>query len=195
MLQDYFKQGAVFLRDYGDRYPWQSAAIFVVLSIVSTMLVAFSSIWMVPAAIVLWGNFLTFLILLGSWIVGAIFSYAIGRYGGYPVVKMVVSENKIKHYEELIGQRLGPLVIFLFRFALPSEIPGYVLGIFRYPFVKYLFITLLAEIPYALYAVYAIDSITNKKPATFFVLAGAWTVVVLFLAHLYYRRVASNNPV
>ena len=193
LLQDYFKQGAEFIQDYGESYFWQSVVIFVVLSTVSAMLIAISSIWMVPAAIVLWGNFLTVSLLLASWLVGAIFSYVIGRYGGYRLVKMAASEDKIRHYEELIGRKLGLLTIFLFRFALPSEITGYVLGIFRYPFIKYLFITFLSEIPYAFYAVYAADSVTNKKTGTFFILVGAWTAIVLLLAHLYFRKTKSNN--
>ncbi|OGF63081.1 hypothetical protein A2926_01295 [Candidatus Giovannonibacteria bacterium RIFCSPLOWO2_01_FULL_44_40] len=176
LLQDYFQEAAVFLQNYGGLHPYLSILIFIGLSALSAMLVSFSSIWLVPVAVVLWSNLTTALLLLASWLIGAIVSYLIGRYGGYPVVKKFVSTERISYYEHLIAKRLGFWIIFLFRLTLPSEIPSYILGILRYPFAKYFLITFLAELPYAIYTVYAIDSIIDRKPTIFAITVIIWLI-------------------
>ena len=193
LLQDYFQETSIFLQDYGTARPYLSIFIFIGLSILSAMFVSFSSIWLVPAAVVLWSNSLTVLFLLSSWLVGATFSYAIGRYGGYPIVQKLISAERVSSYEDIILKRFGFWIIFLFRLASPSEIPGYLLGIARYPFVKYFVVTFLAELPYAIYAVYAIDSIIEKKPTTFAVAAIIWFFTVWLLAYLYYKKIKNKK--
>ncbi|MBT9164821.1 MAG: hypothetical protein DDT23_00828 [candidate division WS2 bacterium] len=195
LLQDYFKQAILFLEDFSSHYPWQSVFIFISLAAISTMLAFFSSIWLVPPAIVLWGNSLTVLFLLLGWLIGAFFSYLIGQYGGYPLVQKLTSSKQILYYERLFSERLGFWVIFLFRFTLPSEIPGYVLGIIRYPFAKYFLITFLAELPYAIYAVYAINAIIEKNPTALAVATAVWIVAALILTYLYRKKVINKKYV
>ena len=193
LLQDYFQEAAVFLQDYGKVHPYLSILIFVGLSALSAMFLSFSSIWLVPVAVVLWNNHFTFLLLLSSWLIGATFSYLIGRYGGYPIVEKFISAKQIAYYENLIIKKLGFGIIFLFRLTLPSEIPGYLLGIAKYPFAKYFLITLLAEVPYAIYTVYAIDSIIDKKPAIFIAAAVIWFIAAWLLAYLYYKKIKNKS--
>ncbi len=195
LLQDYFKQASMFLEDYGNRYPGQSVFIFIGLAVISTMLAAFSSIWLVPPAIILWGNSLTIFLLLVGWLIGATFSYTIGRYGGSPLVRKFVSAKQVSYYEHLISERLGIWIIFLFRLTLPSEIPGYVLGIARYPFAKYFLITFLAELPYAIFTIYAIDSIINKKPEAFAIMAAIWLIATWLLTYLYYKKIKNRENI
>lgn len=195
LLQDYFQEAAVFLQNYGQTYPYLSILIFIGLSVLSAMFISFSSIWLVPAAVVLWSNPLTVLFLLSSWLIGAFFSYLIGRYGGYPIIRKFVSAKRVSYYEHLISERLGFWIIFLFRLTLPSEIPGYILGIARYPFAKYFLITFLAELPYAIYTVYAIDSIINKKPGIFAITAAIWFIAVWLFAYLYYKKIKNRENI
>ncbi len=193
LLQNYFEQAAMFLKDYVNYYPLQSILIFIGLATISTMLIAFSSIWLVSLAIILWSNSLTVAFLLSGWLIGAIFSYIIGRYGGYPIVKKLFSTERILYYEHLICQKFSFQTIFLFRLTLPSEILGYVLGIVRYPFIKYFLITFLSEIPYAIYTVYAIDSIINRKPIIFILAAIVWLAATFFLVYFYRKEIKNKK--
>jgi uncharacterized membrane protein YdjX (TVP38/TMEM64 family) len=195
LLQEYFQEGTIFLENYGQIHPLLSVLVFIGLSALSAMLMSFSSIWLVPAAVVLWDNHLTVIMLLISWLIGATASYFIGKYGGYSIVHKLVSEKKISYYQHLITDKLSFWVIFLFRLTLPSEIPGYLLGIARYPFWRYLLITFLAEAPYAIYAVYAIDSVVEKDRTMFAITAFIWFVVVWVLTYLYMKKVKKNSSV
>lgn len=194
-LQEYFQQAVVFLQNNGYSHPYLSILIFVALSALSAMFFSFSSIWFVPVAVVLWDNPVTVVLLLFSWMLGGTISYLIGKYGGYPIVRKLIPAKNITSYEDLITKQLSFWVIFLFRFTLPSEIPGYLLGIARYPFAKYLLVTLLAEAPYAIYSVYAIDSIINKEETIFASTAIIWIISAWILSYLYYKKVRKIEKV
>jgi len=192
-LQEYFKDAATILNYYGDANPYLSILIFFGLSVLSTMLVSFSSVWLVPVGIILWGNWGTIGLLLSGWLVGACISYTIGRYGGYPIAHRLVDEKMLRKYECLISEKLSIWAIFLLRFTLPSEIPGYLLGIFRYPFSKYFIVTTFAEIPYAIYAVLAIDAIIDRDPGALIIAAMVWLIAAGLLARLYYKTEKVSN--
>ncbi len=145
LLQGYFEEAGSFLQNYGHDYPTLSIIIFISLSALSAMLMAFSSVWLIPIAIILWGNDLSILLLLISWLVGATLSYLVGLFGGEPIVKKMVTVKKFSYYKEMISKELSDTFVFWVRLILPSEIPGYFLGILKYPFWKYLFITFFLQ--------------------------------------------------
>jgi uncharacterized membrane protein YdjX (TVP38/TMEM64 family) len=174
ILQEFFDEAMVVFRKYGQDNYFLSIGLFVVVSVVSAMFLAFSSIWLIPIAIPLWGNALTVLLLLFGWLVGGILSYFIGRVGVASVLEYFVSEEKLNSYTSVIRGR-SFAVVLLSRLVLPAEIPGYALGAVRYPFGKYVLITMLAEIPYALMAVYSIEAILRRDPWIF----GGWIIVWL----------------
>lgn len=135
-------------------YPTLGMVLFVVLTALSAMLMFFSSALLVPVGVYAWGKLGCFLLLWLGWLFGGIASYQIGRYLGQPVVKRFVPEEKLAHYEARIATQAPFYVILLFQLALPSEIPGYVLGTLRYRFTWYLAVLALAELPYALGTVF-----------------------------------------
>lgn len=192
-LQNYFKEATLFLQNYGRSFPVLSVLVFMGLTTLSAMLMSFSSIWLVPVAVVLWNDNTTVFLLLVSWLVGATISYLIGFYGGHPIVKRLISEKKILYYEHLITNKFSFWVIFLFRLTLPSEIPGYLLGIARYNFPKYLLVTLLAEAPYAIYSVYAFESIVQKNEIMFISTLIVWFLTAWFVTLLYLKKVKKNT--
>jgi uncharacterized membrane protein YdjX (TVP38/TMEM64 family) len=65
-----------------------------------------------------------------------------------------VSGERVDYYAERISSSAGFLTILLFQLGLPSEIPGYVLGAIRYRFLTYLAALAIAELPFAVGAVY-----------------------------------------
>lgn len=135
-------------------HPRLGMVAFVVLAGLSAILAFFSSAIVVPIGVKAWGQGTTFVLLWLGWLLGGAATYAIGRYLGRPVMRLMVSEERVAYYERRISKRARFPMIVLFQLALPSEIPGYVLGTVRYRFFTYLCALAVAELPFALGAVY-----------------------------------------
>ncbi len=188
-LQEQYAQLVVFLEGHAASQPVLSVFIFLVFTILSVMFFFFSSFLVVPVAVSVWGSFTTTMLLLLGWFIGAIFSYAIGRYAGYPILQYFISEAKLNYYDRLFSENYSLLSIFLLRFTFPSEIPGYMLGVLRFHFYKYLWITILAEVPYAFVTVYAFNAILKKDPLVLGSIIGVWLLAVAILVKLIYRKI------
>jgi len=188
MLQAEYGKLVSFFENYATVSPVLSIFIFLLLTILSVMFFFFSSAWLVPVAVSVWGSLITTLLLLAGWLIGAIFSYLLGRYVGYRILKYFIPLQKLDYYRDIFSKNSSFLLIFLLRFTIPSEIPGYALGIFRLNFLKYLLITILAEIPYAFVTVYAIGAILNKDPIVLGVIIFTWLVSTILLARLLFKK-------
>ncbi len=188
VLQEEYGQLVGFFESYVTVRPVLSIFVFLILTAFSVMFFFFSSVLLVPVAISVWGSLMTILLLLIGWFLGAIFSYLLGRYGGYPILKYFISSRKLDYYNNLFSESSSFFLIFLLRFTLPSEIPGYALGIIRFNFLKYLLITVLAEIPYALVAVYAIEAILSHNPVALGSIIFVWLLAAILLARLLHKN-------
>ncbi|MBI4501101.1 MAG: VTT domain-containing protein [Gemmatimonadetes bacterium] len=131
-------------------HPFWGGVAFVLLSALSAMLAFFSSAILVPVAVPVWGQAGTTTLLWLGWLLGGATTYVIGRFLGRRVVLRLARPGRIRYYERRISHRLRFPLVLLFQFALPSEIPGYVLGLIRYPALKYFAVLGIAELPYAI---------------------------------------------
>jgi uncharacterized membrane protein YdjX (TVP38/TMEM64 family) len=136
------------------RHPVQGALLFALLAAVSAMLAMISIAIVIPVAVYVWGEPFSMLLLWLGWIFGGAVAYAIARYLGRPVVRWLTTESALDRVERRIRPDTPFLFIVLFQLALPSEIPGYVLGLAKYPFHKFLLALALAELPYMVATVY-----------------------------------------
>lgn len=179
-VQSIFYESALSIEKYATQNEILVIAIFIVLAIFSAMLSPFSSLPLVPAAIIIWGNFLTGIFLLIGWLAGGTLAYVIGYYAGYPLVSQLASFEKVKYYKEKISKKAEFWLILLFRFSMPAEIPGYALGIIRYNFGKYFLATFLTELPFAFVTSYAGNAIISDKPAIFIgIVASTFSFIIL----------------
>lgn len=151
--------------------------LFVLLSMVSAMVAFFSSAVFAPVAIYAWGKAGTFMLLWLGWLLGGMLSFGIGRFLGRSVVSVIIDEKKIDGWERELGTRARFIHVLLFQAAVPSEIPGYVLGILRYSFPLYLSALAITELPYAIATVYLGEAFLEGN-STVFILLGI-TVIVL----------------
>lgn len=166
-IQSIFYETVLSIEKYTAQNEILIVAIFIALAALSAMLSPFSSLPLVPAAIMIWGNFLTGIFLLTGWLLGETLAYFIGYYAGYPLVRQLSSFEKVKYFQEKIPKKAEFWLILLFRFAMPAEIPGYVLGIIRYNFGKYFLATFLAELPFAFISSYAGNALIGNNPVVF----------------------------
>jgi uncharacterized membrane protein YdjX (TVP38/TMEM64 family) len=160
-------------------HPFWGVSLFVVLSALSAMLAFFSSAVLLPVALHTWGKLLCVLLLWGGWMLGGALAYGIARFWGRPVVRRFASEDVLAQYEERLSRHSSFGLVLLFQLAVPSEIPGYVLGLARYGLRRYLLVLALAELPYAVGTVYLGQSLLEQRT---FLLLGLGTLGILFSA-------------
>ncbi len=134
--------------------PVFGAVVFVLLAALSAMLVFFSGLLLVPIGIEAWGPLVCFLLLWSGWFLGGVITYSVGRRFGRPAVLRMLSEEKMARYENRIPQSGSFVTALLTQLVLPSDITGYFFGLLGYPARVYLGSLALAELPYALGAVY-----------------------------------------
>lgn len=183
-------------RDVIAAYPVAGKVLFLVLSALSAMLAFFSSAIVVPVAVYAWGDRTTLLLLWIAWLIGGSCSYLIGRTIGRDVARWLVDPKRVDYYSSLISHDARFVTVLLFQLALPSEVPGYVLGAVRYAFWKYLVVLALAELPFAAGAVYLGDSFVRRDYLVFVAigLAGVLVTAIAFRRLHHETQTAARGP-
>lgn len=162
--------------------------VFVVLAALSAMLAFFSSAVLVPPAVFAWGPALVGLLLWLGWMLGGMASYTLARLLGRPVVRRLVSVRSLAHYEERLTRGAPFSLVLLFQLALPSELPGYVLGLVRYPPGRYLAALAIAELPYAVGTMLLGESFVERRIGLLVSLGAAAVIAGVLLARALRRR-------
>jgi uncharacterized membrane protein YdjX (TVP38/TMEM64 family) len=186
-LRDFLNNIVILLEKYIQSDPLLGIFIFTLLSALSAMLSPFSSVPLVPAAVVLWGKFLTFLFLWLGWSLGEAAAYYVGKSAAHRALNRFIDIKKIDYYSQRFSQRTNFWTVMLFRASLPAEIPGYVLGILKYNFWKYQIATSLAELPFAVATVYASQALLAEQK-TYFILWLAFGLLSMSIAFYYFQK-------
>lgn len=161
--------------------PLLGMTVFVLLAIISAMVAFFSSAVLAPVAISAWGPGACLALLWLGWTLGGIVAFCIGRFLGRSVTSAIIGEDKVTYWENQVRERTRFVHILLFQAFVPSEIPGYVLGILRYRFVLYLMALGITELPYAIATVYLGESFLEGESTTFILLGIGVIIVAVFL--------------
>lgn len=187
-LADALLKTGSFFEAYVEENKILGVAIFIALAAFSAILSPFSSVPLVPIAVMIWGSFFTFIMLFSGWLIGDVSAYLIGRFASYSLIKRLTVFEKIEHYKSQVSGKMEFWLVLLFRFAAPSEAAGYVLGVLRIYFGKYFLATFLAELPFALITVYASEAFIRQDVVLFMV----WIAALLILAnatfYLFHKR-------
>ena len=170
-------------------YPVWGAVLFVVMSAAAAMLAFFATAVLVPVAVVTWGQTGTFVLLWVGWILGGVCAYTVARHFGRRVVGALTSGEALV-YGDRISKEVPFGFILLFQLGLPSEIPGYVLGLLRYSFAKYVTALGLAELPYAIATVYLGVSFLERRTFLLVILGSAVAALSLLAFRLLQKRLA-----
>ena len=172
-------------------HPIAGAAIFFLFAAISAMLAFTSSVVLVPSANLVWGKLITFLLLWGGWIAGAIAAFGIGNVAR-PLLVRLGYQEKLSKYQQFVSRRMKFWTTVLFCIAVPSEIPGYLLGGLRYPFLKFLGAIALAESIYAFGIVIAGQNLVTGKPFALVVAITA-LIIILISARLLLRKLKKKS--
>ncbi|WP_233597196.1 MULTISPECIES: TVP38/TMEM64 family protein [Corallococcus] len=174
-------------------HPVWGAVLFVLLSALSAMLAFFSSALLLPVALQAWGKAVCALLLWLGWMLGGACAYGIARAWGRPVIRRLTSASLLARYEERISRRTPFGVVLLFQLAVPSEVPGYVLGLARYGLRRYLAVLALAELPYAVGTVYLGASFLERRTPVLLGLGAAGVLAGLWAFHLLRKRLGQQS--
>lgn len=189
VLSDSIYETSAIIIQFAERiifqHPIFGVVLFILLALLSSMLAFYSSAILVPIGIQTWGYANCFVFLWLGWLLGGIFSYCIGRYLGRSVVSRILGERRVVHFESQIHQNITFWHILLFQAALPSEIPGYILGTLQYRFRLYIAALAITELPYAIGTVYLGQSFLNRSELSIIIIGSGAIFVGTYLYSLY----------
>lgn len=168
------------------RHPVGGALLFVVFAALSAMLAFVSAAVVVPIAVYVWGAPLCMLLLWLGWILGGACAYGMGRLLGRRVAAWFTMQGALERLEQRVRQGASFGLIVLVQVALPSEIPGYVLGLVRYSFGRYLLAFALVELPYAVLTVLLGANFVERRSGL--VLAAGVSMVIAGVGAFYLLR-------
>jgi uncharacterized membrane protein YdjX (TVP38/TMEM64 family) len=168
------------------------AAILVVLFSALAADLAFISSWLVvPLAVVTWGPPEALVLVWGGWVAGGAVTYAIGRWFGPPVARWLGFSPLLARYEDQVSHRTPFVVAVLFQLALPSEVRGYLFGLGRYAFGRYLLSYALAELPFGIATVFLGEGLLQRRAALVVVMGLALLAMATWSAQILHRRLAA----
>ncbi|MBP6669614.1 MAG: VTT domain-containing protein [Gemmatimonadales bacterium] len=173
-------------------HPLTAMLLVVLFAAVSAMLAFVSTAAIAPFLATTFGTPLAGLLLWSGWLLGGMLAYAIGRTLGRPVIHRLASAAQLTRYEEFVSHRAPFGLVLLFQLALPSEIPGYLLGLVHYSFPRYLLSLAIAELPWALVTVALGAGVMERRVA---LVAGIAVVALTLSAGTYrmlHRRLAKG---
>jgi uncharacterized membrane protein YdjX (TVP38/TMEM64 family) len=169
------------------------AMVFVLLSALSAMLAFFSSAVLVPPAVHAWGPVFTALLLWLGWILGGVIAYTLARVLGRPVVERLASAKSLAQLDRRLTERTPFGVVLLIQLAFPSEIPGYLLGLVRYPLSRYLAALAIAELPYAIGTVLLGEGFVERRVGLLAIVGVIAIVAAVVLTRALRRRLPSSD--
>jgi uncharacterized membrane protein YdjX (TVP38/TMEM64 family) len=176
-------------------HPGWAAALVVLFAALAAMLAFLSSWVVVPFAVYTWGPTGALLLLWIGWLLGGTGSYVIGRAFGRPVVEWLGFGRLLARYEERVSSRTPFAFAFLFQLAVPSEVPGYLFGLGRYPFVRYLASLGLAELPYGFATVYLGAGILQRRTTMVVTVASALMLLSGWAWFTLHRRLTRDEGI
>jgi uncharacterized membrane protein YdjX (TVP38/TMEM64 family) len=174
-----------------ERHPTAGILLFVAVTALSAMLAFVSVAVVVPAAVLAWDEPMTLMLLWLGWILGGICSYAIGRFLGRPAVRWLTTKRTLSSFEHRVHANAPFWLVLLLQLALPSEVLGYMMGIARYSFARYLLALALAELPYSFATVLLGTGFLEHRGSL--ILAMGISIAMLSIGALYALRRVPNS--
>lgn len=160
-------------------------------SALSALLGFFSTAALIPVATIIFGNMLTFVILFTAWVFGGFVAYVIGQTIGYRIVGIFITKEKVDRFSREVQDPNLFLPALLFRLVTPAE-TGYVFGLVSYPIRRYLLITAIAELPFAIALVWGSDALVTSDIIQFSGLILGMVIIIAVAVYLSQRNLQTH---
>lgn len=165
-------------------FGYAGMAVYVLLGILATIIAPVSTLPLIPLATVLWGGFVSAILNIIAWTIGAIIAFIISREYGKPFLSKYVDMKKIANYEKLLDGKYIFWNIVLLRMVTPVDVLSYAIGLFSsIRLSMYAGATFIGIIPFAF-----IFSYLPEMPLFFQVCVAIFVVLVVYLGYRKVRR-------
>ena len=152
VLSQYYKDEIAEYLDFG----YWGMLIYVLLATSSTVLAPINTLPLIPIATTLWGGFISALLSITAWTLGAIIAFILARKFGKPFIEKHYSLEKISRYEKILGNKYVFWNIVFLRIMIPVDILSYAIGLFTSVKLSiYSLATLIGVSPFAFLLAYS----------------------------------------
>ena len=152
VLSQYYKDEIAEYLDFG----YWGMLIYVLLATSSTVLAPVNTLPLIPVATALWGGFISALLSITAWTLGAIIAFILARRFGKPFIEKHYSLEKISQYEKILGDKYVFWNIVALRIMIPVDLLSYAIGLFTsVKLSTYSLATLIGVSPFAFLLAYS----------------------------------------
>ena len=150
------QKNIVWIENLIKGYEILGAVIYILFLAISEVISPLSAVPIIPLASSIWGGFITSILNLAGWFLGAIIAFAIARKFGKPLVKRLVNMQELSKLENKLKENQKFFTLIILRiFLFPFDILSYALGIFtKISWKMFLITTLIGILPFAIMLAY-----------------------------------------
>ncbi len=188
----FFAEPVTFFKTYISGMDIVSYVTYVLLLIVAVVLMPLTVMPLIPLAASILGPFMTAILSILGWTLGAMIAFLISRHLGRPVLKKFISLQKLDDLLEIFPDRTRFLFVVILRLTLPVDIVSYALGLTKsLGFIEYSLATFLGVIWFSFAFAYLGEALLTGNMPLLIELGGA--SLVIFLIGWYLLRQSRNN--
>jgi uncharacterized membrane protein YdjX (TVP38/TMEM64 family) len=136
-----------------------------------------------------------FPLVLGSWVLSGLASYAVGRHFARPLLYRITGEKRFQRMERVV-HRGGPLALIGVRLIpiMPFSLMGYVCGAARIPLWRFTWTTTVGYAPLTAYFTYVgskLEGFSAEDPILW--IGGGALILCIFAVRLVLPRLAPDS--
>ena len=180
LVQKYLNELSSYL-DFG----FVGMLVYIFINILAIVVAPVSVMPLMPLASNLWGWYITGVLSIIGWFIGAWIAFVLARKYGVDLINKFINMNKIQKLERLIPEEHLFLGIVFFRMFIPVDGLSYFLGLFsKVKLNTYLLATLIGITPFAFSFAY-LGTVPIFYQLTIF---GVVAITLMVGAIIYYAR-------
>lgn len=107
-----------------------SISVFFVTTVLAVVFPVLTNLALIPAFVLVWGPWITALLLLAGWVAGAAISFWLARKVREKIIRRFPSIQRHAHIDRLIHPEHRISSLILLRMTFPVDLLSYALGLF-----------------------------------------------------------------
>jgi uncharacterized membrane protein YdjX (TVP38/TMEM64 family) len=185
-LSLFFETPRLFAEELlGDNKITTGLVYFSVVAI-TTVFAPFAGLPLAPAVSLIIGPFLTSIVSVMGWLVGAIIAFLIARHLARPFISRFVNMERLETYESYIPQKHVFLWLVFLRMIIPVDVLSYAIGMTKsIKLPMYIITTFIGIIPFSFIWSYGGYALLEKDYTLFYSLV-AVGVALFFSSIVFY---------
>lgn len=185
----FFKAPVIYLTHLIEGHTFLSYVIFVWLLTVATVLMPVTVMPIIPMVAPVFGPFITGVLSIIGWTLGAVIAFLIARHLGRPIIERFVSLEKIDAYAARLGDNTQFVGIVLIRLVLPVDIMSYAIGLSStVSLARYTLATLIGVSWFSFAFAYLGNAVFTDNVAALVTVGGASVIVFVLAWYILLRQ-------